>query len=139
MFGDNPGKRLRRHIGSRQHKEAVSAMANLLINEALDKASDETRGAKEQANKLYVSKLLSIVYFLARNNLAVKFLYPKFIDFLTNELEEPIMKQYLETCPKNAAYMSHETRLNGYFRKDTEERLKRATDHSQCLLFERKC
>ena len=134
VFGDNPGKRLRRHVASRQHKEAVSAMANLRINEALDKANDETRGAKEQANKLYVSKLISIVHFLARNNLAVKFLYPKFIDFLANELEEPIMKQYLETCPKNATYTSHETcdslisALNEYFRKDTEERLKRATD-----------
>ena len=100
-------------------------MTNLQINEALDKANDETRGAKEQA------KLISIVHFLARNNLAVKFLYPKFTDFLANELEEPIMKQYLETCPKNATYTSHDSlisALNEYFRKDTEERLKRVTD-----------
>ena len=28
------------------------------------------------------------------------------IKFLSNEINEPVIKQYLETCPKNAAYDS---------------------------------
>ena len=59
-------------------------------------------------NELYIGKLVQIVQFLAQNNLSVKSLYPKFVDFLVNERQEPIIKQYLDTCSKNASYSSHE-------------------------------
>ena len=36
-------------------------------------------------------------------------LYPKVTSFLANELHEPIIKQYLEKCPKNAAYDSSDS------------------------------
>ena len=31
------------------------------------------------------------------------------IKFLSDEINEPIVKQYLETCPKNAAYDSSDS------------------------------
>ena len=31
------------------------------------------------------------------------------IKFLSDEIYEPIVKQYLETCPKNAAYDSSDS------------------------------
>ena len=50
--------------------------------------------------------MIKIVHFLAGNNLPVKELHPKMIRFLSDEINEPMVKQYLETCPKNAAYDS---------------------------------
>ena len=57
----------------------------------------------------------------------MKEIYPKLINFLAEEIEEPIMKQYLDTCPKNATYDSHEAcdsfieSINQYLEKKTEE------------------
>ena len=108
-FKDNPGKKLKRHDDSESHKEEVVTITNLKIDRALNKTDQHTRYEKRQANELYIEKLLRIIHFLARNNLAVKELYPKVTSFLTNELHEPIIKQYLEKCPKNAAYDSSDS------------------------------
>ena len=53
---------------------------------------------------MYVKKLIKIVHFLACYNVPVKELYPKMIKFLPDAINAPIIKQYLETCLKNAAY-----------------------------------
>ena len=66
-------------------------------------------GERRKANTLYISKLIRVVLFLAQNNLPVKSLYPEMINFLSYEWEEPIIKQYLDNCPSNATYISHET------------------------------
>ena len=64
----------------------------------------------------------------------MKNLYQKFIEFLSNELEEPIIKQYLENCSKNATYKSHETcdsliaSLDSFFWRETNERIRRSAD-----------
>ena len=50
--------------------------------------------------------MIKIVHFLAHNNLPVKELHPKMIRFLSDEINETMVKHYLETCPKNAAYDS---------------------------------
>ena len=97
-FKDNP-----RHDDSENHKEAVVTITNLKIPRALNKAIQHTRDEIKQANELYIEELLRIIQFLARNNLAAKEPYPKVTNFLANEVHEPIIKQYLERCPKNAA------------------------------------
>ena len=82
---------------------------------------------------MYIEKLIRIVHFFARNNLPVKSLYQKFIEFLSNELEEPIIKQ-LENCSKNVTYKSHETcdsliaSLDSFFWRETNERIRRSAD-----------
>ena len=37
-------------------------------------------------------------------------MFPKFINFLADEIQEPIIKQYLESCNKNATYTSSDSR-----------------------------
>ena len=76
------------------------------IEKTLNMADKETRQEKENTNELYISKLIKIVHFLGRNNLPVKELYPKLIKFLAEEIEESIIKQYLESAPMNATYDS---------------------------------
>ena len=95
---------MKQHDDSGSHKEAVVTMTNLKIDWTLNKANQNTRDEKRQANELYIEKLLRIIHFLARNNLVVKELYPKVTSFLENEQQEPIMKQYFEKFPKNAVY-----------------------------------
>ena len=86
------------------------------------------------ANKLYIGKLVQIVHFLSRNNLAVKRFFPKFDEFLSSELQEPIIKQYLDTCAKNATYISRETcdsvihSLDNYFLIKSNECIKKCND-----------
>ena len=81
-FKDNTGKKLKRDDDSESHKEAVVMITNLKIDRALNKPYQQTRDEKRQANELYIEKLLRITHFLARNNLAVKELYPKVTSFL---------------------------------------------------------
>ena len=91
-FKENPHKKLKQHDDSGSHKEAVVTITNLKIDWTLNKANQNTRDEKRQANELYIEKLLRIIHFLARNNLVVKELYPKVTSFLENEQQEPIMK-----------------------------------------------
>ena len=71
---------------------------------------------------------------MSRNNLSVKRLYLKFVEFLSSELQEPIIKQYLDTCAKNTTYISHEMgdslihSLNNYFLTKSNERIKKSDD-----------
>ena len=88
-FKDNPSKKLRRHKKSADHKKAVLAKTNLSVKDSIQVIQNEDRS---HANELYIGKLVQIVQFLARNNLSVKSLHPKSIDFLANELQEPIIK-----------------------------------------------
>ena len=92
VFKENPGKKLHRHGKSKSHKKDIFAKANLTIEESIASKDIEDRA---HANELYIGKLVQIVHFLSRNNLAVKLLYPKFVEFLSSELQEPITKQYL--------------------------------------------
>ena len=131
VFKENPGKKLRRHGKSKSHKKAILAKANLSIEESIASKNNEERA---HVNELQIGKLVQIVHFLSRNNLAVKRLYPKFVEFLSSELQEPIIKQYLDTCAKNATYISHETcdslihSLDNYFLTKSNERIKKCDD-----------
>ena len=58
------------------------------------------------ANTLYITKLIQIAQFFCRNNLPVKFMFPKFINFLADKMQEPIIKKYPDSCNKNATYTS---------------------------------
>ena len=66
----------------------------------------------------------TLFHFLGKHNLPIKELYPALLHFLAFDLEEPITKQYLENCPKNATYDSHAT-ANSLISALTEFYLKR--------------
>ena len=130
-FKDIPSKKLRRHQKSADHKKTILAKTNLSVKDSIQVVQNEDRS---HANELYIGKLVQIVQFLARNNLSVKSLYPKFVDFLANELQEPIIKQYLDICSKNATYSSHETchslvqAIQKYYLEKAKECIKQSTD-----------
>ena len=90
-FKKNPGKRICCHKKSTDHKAAVIILTTIRMDNNLGnntaKESDLS-GERQKANTLYISKLIRVVHFLAWNNLPVKSLYPKMINFLSYELEE---------------------------------------------------
>ena len=133
-FHDNAGKKLRCHNSTESHKQAILGLVNLRIEDNIGSQAKEKSQEQHEANNLYIGKLIHIVEFFARNNLPVKGLYQKFIEFLSNELDGPIIKQYLENCSKNATYKSHKTcdsliaSLDSFFRWETNERIRRSAD-----------
>ena len=78
--------------------------------------------------------MIKVVHLLRKHNLSIKELYPALLHFLVFDLEEPITKQYLENCPKNATYDSHVTvdslisALKGFIKKETDTKLRNASD-----------
>ena len=101
-FHDNADKKLECHNSTESHKQAILGLVNLHIEDTIGSWAKEKSQERHEANNLYIGKLICIVHFLPQNILPVKSLYQKFIEFLSNELEEPIIKQYLENCSKNA-------------------------------------
>ena len=89
---------------------------------------------RSNANELYITKLIQIVQFLGRNNLPVKFMFPKFINFLAAEMQEPIIKQYLDSCNKNATYTSSDScdtflqAIDKFYSDDANARIKKNKD-----------
>ena len=65
------------------------------IEESISAVRTEDRSI---ANELYITKLIQIIQFLGRNNLPVMFMFPKFINFLADQIQESIIKQYLYSC-----------------------------------------
>ena len=102
IFKDNLGKKLTRHDKSETHKDAMNSLTNLKIKDQFEKIDGPTNREKNKANELYIEKLIRIVHFLAHNNLPVKELYLKMTKFLSDEINEPVIKQYVEKCLKNA-------------------------------------
>ena len=66
-------------------KKAILAKANLTTEESIASKNNEERA---HTNELYTGKLVQIVHFFSSNNLVVKCLYPKFVEFLSSELQE---------------------------------------------------
>ena len=105
LFKDNPRKKMRRHERSDDYKDAIRAKTNMKIEEPISAFRTEDRS---NANELEITKLIQIVHFFGRNNLPVKFMFPKFINFLADEMQEPI-KQYIDSYNKNVTYTSSDS------------------------------
>ena len=133
VFKDNPGKKLRGHANTKPHRDAIESQTHLRIKDTLS-CSEDSHRKKKSTNELYLTKLIRIVHFLARHNLAIKELYKLLVNFIAFELEEPVTKQYLENCAKHAIYGSHGTcdsltdSINEYLKKETDEKLCNAPD-----------
>ena len=104
IFHGNVGKMLRRHANSKPRSDVILAITSTRIDEVLSGAI----GFQEKT-KMFVPKLIQIVYFLGKHSLSIEELYQPFLRFLAFDLEEPILKQYLKNCLKNATYDSHAT------------------------------
>ena len=130
----NPKRRFQRHEKSSIHLKAVLRRDNAHMEESLSSAELLSHQEKQQTNELYVTKLIKIVNFLARNNLPVKEMYPKMIRFLSDKMEEPVLRQYLESSAKNAAHESSVScdsflvSLNFYLKNATCQRIVSAND-----------
>ena len=85
---------LHQHWKSKFHKQASPAKSSLTIEESIASKNKEERA---HVIELCIGELVQIIHFLSRNNLSVKHLYPKFVEFLSSKLQEPIIRQYLFT------------------------------------------
>ena len=78
-------------------------MANVL---AASKAQNVNR---QYVSKLYLQKCISPMFFMIKKHWTLTDNYDDLLNFLANRIQEPITKQYLNSCPKNASYLSNMT------------------------------
>ena len=100
LLKENPKKHFSRHEKSPAHANAVLMKTNARTEDALSKSDKKTTEEKKRSNELYIGKLMKAVHFLAAKNLPVKELYPKLESFLADDIGEPVVKLYLDTCKK---------------------------------------
>ena len=72
--GEELGQKFRRQANLKSHKDTIESLTHLQIEGTVFHGGDSRR-KKESANDLYVTKLIRMVCFLARHNLAIKELY----------------------------------------------------------------
>ena len=131
---ENPKKCFSWHEKLSANVNAVLMKTNARIEVTPSKSDKKTTEEKKRSSQLYIGKLFKAVHFLAANNLLVKKLYSKLISFLTDNIEEPVVKQYLDTCKKNVTYQSLDRcdsfplLQNTYFKELVNERTCHAQD-----------
>ena len=72
-------------------------LTNTRIRAGLSRVDKDIRNEKKASHELHISRLIKLTHLLARNNLSVKELHPKMVEFLSEEMEEPVIKQYLDS------------------------------------------
>ena len=85
---------------SRLHMSMLLMQTNTCTEDALSKSGKKTTEEKKRLNELYIGKVIKAVHFLAAYNLPVKELYSKLVSFLADDIEEPVVKQDIDTCKK---------------------------------------
>ena len=101
-------------------------LTNTRIEVRLSRMDKDTKNENKASNELYISKLITC------NNLSVKELYPKMVEFLSGEMEEPVIKQYLDSAAENATYTGKDSSdsflkaMNSYFPDQVNEELQAA-------------
>ena len=73
---------------------------------AVSKAQNINR---QYVNKLYLSKCIDSIFFMIKKHWPLTDNYGDLINFLADGIQEPITKQYLNSCTKNATYLSNTT------------------------------
>ena len=101
----------RQHESSGRHirlekKTIGSGSAEMTDALAVSKAQNIKR---QYVNKLYLSKCMDSIFFMIKKHCPLTDNYGDLINFLENRIQEPITKQYLHSCPKNATYLSNMT------------------------------
>ena len=92
---------------------------------------------RQYINKLYLSKCIDSIFFMIKKHWSLTDNYGDLINFLVNRTQEPITKQYLNSCPKNTTYLSNTTAeslldtMNFYY--ESENLNKICDAHFLCL------
>ena len=73
---------------------------------AVSKAQNINR---QYVNKLYFSKCIDSIFFMIKKHWPLTDNYGDLLNFLANRIQEPITKQNLNSCLKNATYLSNTT------------------------------
>ena len=61
---------------------------------------------KKHTGYLYLHQCTYSIYFMISKSVPLSENYRVMMNFIPSKLDEPIIKQYLETCPKNVTYGS---------------------------------
>ena len=122
----HPNHSFQQHQNSSRHKRLEEKLYDSTDTNNIKEAflnAEKQNVSRTEVNNLYLRKCIQTIYFMVNTNIALSDNYGRMIQFLAQQIEEPITRQYLDTCPQNATYISNtsaETLLdamNFYFEK----------------------
>ena len=107
----HPGEAFKEHSGSKKHTDAIcskkeiqSILSKGNIITQLQRGQEIRSETDRKKNRDLIKKLIKTVYFLAKNNMAVKQNFEKFVKFIAFQLEEKLFASHLSNAPKNPNY-----------------------------------
>ena len=101
---EHPTHAFKQHEKSGRHQRLEKTLhkSENELAEALQRA--ELSLVEKAKVNTYITKCIHTIHYLIRKNIAVNENYGDLIRFFVTELQEPITKQHLNTCAKNATY-----------------------------------
>ena len=104
----HPSHAFRQHERSQRHIRLEKKTIGFGSADALavSKAQNINR---QYVNKLHLRKCIDSKFVMIRKHWPLADNYGDLLNFLANRIQEPITKQYLNSCPKNITYLSNTT------------------------------
>lgn len=77
------------------------------IMQSISEGAETTSVSKKNFNRKLISKFAKVLYFMSKKQWAVSENFESLARFLGEHLEDEEIKKHLESCGKNATYLSH--------------------------------
>ena len=99
----------KQHKSSARHKRLEKKLTDnsVSVYEEMVLGVEKINLPQKNTNLLYMQKCIHSTNYMIKKPLTLTDNYGDLINFIAQKLEEPITKNYLETCPKNATYLSN--------------------------------
>lgn len=106
----HPNRVCNKHELSKKHKQAVMAQElnkKKGIMTSISEGAEAANLTKKNFNRNVISKFVKILYFMIKKQWAVSDNFESLVRFLGANLDDEDIKKHLQSCGKNATYLSH--------------------------------
>lgn len=109
-FHGHPTRAMKTHEESKMHQNSLSAIQSSKVSNVYQQIKEGACNElqKKQAHsKIVMKKFVMVIYFMIKKQWAILDNFESVIKFLGHDLGDPDIKLHLDTCAKNATYLSH--------------------------------
>ena len=106
MNTDQTSHAFRLRENSKRHQRLETEASRASVLDKLTTGVQKKSFNAFHTNSLYLRKYIHTLFFMIKKHMALTDYYGDTIKFIAKKLEKPITSQYLQTCPRNAKYVS---------------------------------
>lgn len=108
-FRGHPTRVINSHENSKVHSKSVSQLfsSSKTVIDQLQEGNIKEKKRKQEQNRSVIKKFILVIYFMVKKRWAVLDNFESLIKFLGCQLNDAEIKLHLDTCAKNATYLSH--------------------------------